>query len=139
MPNLDYVFICYKTDKQITLVERDLLVFRRLAELERSFIEKKSADFKGLAEQDRFLMTTFNLDHLVELSRTLKESLLGPLGDYYLESRRDMLNDISQYLYSKYLLPVLQKVDQYIEMRNQKEFFGEFVDVLDAHVIKVKN
>ena len=108
MPNLDYVFICYKTDKQITLVERDLLVFRRLAELERSFIEKKSADFKGLAEQDRFLMTTFNLDHLVELSRTLKESLLGPLGDYYLESGRDMLNVISQYLYSKYLLPAVE-------------------------------
>ena len=24
-------------------------------------------------------------------------------------------------------------------MRNQKEYFGEFVDVLDSHVIKVKN
>jgi hypothetical protein len=50
VPNLDYVFLCYKTDKQVTLVERDLLVFRRLAELERSMIEKKSPEFKGLAE-----------------------------------------------------------------------------------------
>jgi hypothetical protein len=35
------------------LVERDLLVFRRLAELERSFINKHgedSKDFKGLPE-----------------------------------------------------------------------------------------
>lgn len=53
VPNLDYVFLCYKSDKQITLVERDLLVFRRLAELERSFINKHgedSKDFKGLPE-----------------------------------------------------------------------------------------
>lgn len=84
-------------------------------------------------------MTTYSLEALVELARTLKESLLGPLGDHYLESRRDLLNDISLYIYSSYLMPVLQKIDQYIEMRNQKEFFGEFVDVLDAHVIKVKN
>ena len=42
-------------------------------------------------------------------------------------------------VYQTYLLPVLQKIDQYVEMRNQKEFFTEFVDVLDEHVIKIKN
>lgn len=49
------------------------------------------------------------------------------------------MNDICQRVYSTYLLPVLQRIDQYVEMRNQKEYFGEFVDVLDSHVIKVKN
>ena len=42
-------------------------------------------------------------------------------------------------VYQTYLLPVLQKIDQYVEMRNQKEFFNEFVDVLDEHVIRIKN
>ena len=76
---------------------------------------------------------------MTELSRTLKESLLGPLGDYFLEKRRDILNDICVRVYQTYLLPVLQRIDLYVEMRNQKEFFGEFVDVLDSHVIKIKN
>ena len=140
VPNLDYVFICYKTDKQLSLIERDLLIFRRLAELERSYFTKAEMEqYKQLAEQDRFLSTSYNLDFLTELARTLKESLLGPLGDFYLEKRRDILNDICQRVYSTYLLPVLQRIDQYVEMRNQKEYFGEFVDVLDSHVIKVKN
>lgn len=33
VPNLDYVFVCYKTDRQLALAERDLLILRRLAEL----------------------------------------------------------------------------------------------------------
>ena len=118
VPNLDYVYVCYKTDKQLALVERDLLIFRRLAELERSLHKKTEPEFRALPEQDRFLMTNFNLEHLIELSRTLKESLLGPLGDYYLERRRDILNDICCGIYQTYLLPVLQRIDQYVEMRN---------------------
>ena len=110
-----------------------------MAELERSQHKRGTPEFKALPEQDRFLMTNFNCELLIELARTLKESLLGPLGDYYLEKRRDILNDICCEIYQKFLLPVLQKIDSYIEMRNQKEFFGEFVDALDEHVIKVKN
>ena len=45
VPNLDYVFVCYKTDKQLSLVERDLLIFRRMAELERSYFTKAN-DFE---------------------------------------------------------------------------------------------
>jgi hypothetical protein len=33
VPNLDYVYVCYKTDKQLALAERDLLIMRRLVEL----------------------------------------------------------------------------------------------------------
>lgn len=80
----------------------------------------------------------FSQDLLVELSGTVREALLGPLGDYYLENRLDMLTEISSLLWSKYLLPVLQKVDVYIEMRGQKEYFGEFVDSIDEAVIRVR-
>lgn len=85
VPNLDYVFVCYKTDKQLTLAERDLLIFRRLAELERSYVTKESEDFKALPEEARHLQTNFNLENLNQLARTVKEALLGPLGNYYLE------------------------------------------------------
>ena len=50
VPNLDYVYICYKTDKQLALVERDLLIFRRIAELERSFVPKSDPEFKAQSE-----------------------------------------------------------------------------------------
>ena len=95
-----------------------MLIFRRLAELERSYKPRSDPEFKALAEQDRFLGTCYSLENLIEMSRTIKESLLGPLGDYYLEQRRDILNDLCIMVYQTYLLPVLQKIDQYVEMRN---------------------
>lgn len=79
---------------------------------------KDTEAFKALPEEHRFLMTNYSIDYLMELSRTMREALLGPIGDYYLESRRDILNDISLKLYSQYLLPVLQRIDIYVEMRN---------------------
>lgn len=139
MHNLDYVFVCYKTDKQLALTERDLLIFRRLAELERSYVPKASKGYGQLSDEDRTIATTFNLECLSELAKTTKEALLGPLGDYYLEQRRDILNDICYSVYAQYLLPVLTAIDNYVEVRNQKEFFSEFVDTVDEHVIKVKN
>lgn len=85
VPNLDYVFVCYKTDKALALAERDLLIFRRLAELLKSFAPKESDDYKLFPEESKYLMTTYSLDCLTQLAKTIKEALLGPLGDYYLE------------------------------------------------------
>jgi hypothetical protein len=48
----------------------------------------------------------------------MREALLGPLGDYYIENRRDVLGDLGCMIYSQYLLPVLQRIDVYVEMRN---------------------
>lgn len=64
VPNLDYVFVCYKSDKQLNLAERDLLIFRRLAELERTFVAKDTEDYKMLPEEQRFLLTTYSLENL---------------------------------------------------------------------------
>jgi len=87
IPNLDYVYLCYKTDKQLALSERDLLIFRRLADLEKSQMEKATPEYKALDETKQFLSMNYNLQMLIDLSRTIKESLLGPLGDFYLENR----------------------------------------------------
>jgi len=47
----------------------------------------------------------------------MREALLGPLGDFYLEKREEMLNEISALLWTKYLLPILKRIDYFIEMR----------------------
>jgi hypothetical protein len=56
-----------------------------LAELERSYIPKNTTEYKQLSDEDRCIGTTYNMDFLSELAKTMKEALLGPLGDYYLE------------------------------------------------------
>lgn len=61
---------------------------------------KDSENFKNLPEEFKYLLTTYSLENLGELSRTVKEALLGPLGDFYLEKRRDILEDLSLKLYA---------------------------------------
>ena len=117
VPNLDYVFLCYKTDKMLALTERDLLLFRRLADLEKTWVEKAQAAQQA-DEYKAFLGINFNMELLVDLARTVKEALLGPLGDFYLEHRQDILFDLTCHLWSKYMLPILQKIDLYTEMRH---------------------
>ena len=85
VPNLDYVYLCYKTDKSLAQTERDLLVFRRLADLEKSYMEKANAANANTDEYKSFLGINYNMEMLVDLSRTVKEALLGPLGDFYME------------------------------------------------------
>jgi len=134
VPNLDYVFLCYKTDKALALTERDLLLFRRLAELEKSYQEKAQAQSQS-DEHKAFLGINFNMELLVDLARTVKEALLGPLGDFYLEHRQDILFDISCLLWSKYMLPILQRIDLYVEMRHQREYPIEFITNMDELLI----
>jgi hypothetical protein len=50
-----------------------------------------------------------------------------------------MLNEITALMWSKYLLPTLQKIDTYIEMKGQKEYFTEFCNTIDESVIKIKH
>lgn len=84
-----------------------MLILRRLTELEKSYIGDKQEDIKKMDETKEFLTLYYNQDLLVDLSSTVKEALLGPLGDYYLEHRLDMLGEMGGLLWSKYLLPVL--------------------------------
>ncbi len=79
------------------------------------------------------------MEMLVDLSRTVKEALLGPLGDFYLEHRQDILYDLASLLWSKYLLPILQRMDLYTEMRHQREYHVDFIQNMDELVIQVKN
>ena len=114
------MFICYKTDRAITLLERDLLVLRKLADLEKSALSAE--EVRSLQPDKQFLRLAFNLDVMQDLSRTIKESLLGPVGDNYLEHRNDLLFDLAGVLWKTYLSPVQERMDLYAELRAQKEF-----------------
>lgn len=68
----------------------------------------------------------------------MREALLGPLGDFYLEKREDMLNEISALLWTKYLLPILKRIDYFVEMRTQKELHTEFQEQLEEAVLRFR-
>jgi hypothetical protein len=118
----------------LALTERDLLLFRRLADLEKTWVEKAQAAQQA-DEYKAFLGINFNMELLVDLARTVKEALLGPLGDFYLEHRQDILFDLTCHLWSKYMLPILQKIDLYTEMRHQREYPVDFIQNLDELII----
>ena len=98
-------------------------------------MEKGTADYKAFDENRQFLSLSYNMEMLVDLARTVKEALLGPLGDHYLQQRIDVLFDVACLLWSKYLLPVLQRIDVYVEMRHQKEYNSEFVEAMDEQIL----
>ena len=76
-----------------------MLILRRLTELEKSYIGDKQEEIKKMDETKQFLTLYYNQDLLVDLSSTVKEALLGPLGDYYLEHRLDMLGEMGGLLW----------------------------------------
>jgi hypothetical protein len=55
VPNLDYVFVCFKTDKFLAQAERDLLIFRRLFDLEQSRVALDSEGFQSLDQPRQYL------------------------------------------------------------------------------------
>ena len=103
-PSNDYVFLCYKTDKQINLFERDLLILKKLADLSKTRTLKTSPQYKTLDEYKKFLDFDFNMEIMLDISKTVRDSLLGPCGTYYLQERQDELVDICYELWNKYIL-----------------------------------
>jgi hypothetical protein len=58
-------------------------------------VEKANVANANTDEFKAFLGINFNMEMLVDLARTVKEALLGPLGDFYLEQRQDVLFDLT--------------------------------------------
>jgi hypothetical protein len=55
---------------------------------------------------------------MLDLCKTLKEALLGPVGTFYLSKRPDFLFDSGEFLWNKFILPVYVKMDMYAELRS---------------------
>ena len=138
VPNLDYVFLCYRSDKPVTLYERDLLIFRKLAYLEKSISKRGTEEYKGLSESKKYLQVNFNFELMLEVAKTLKEATLGPVGANYVDNRQDVLFDIAYLIYNTYIHPIIVKIDLYNELRGQNEFSKEFKEATDELVLKVK-
>ena len=91
-PDVDFVFVCYKTDKDINVYERDLLTLKKLSDLTQSIVPTISPKFEEIPQGAKNVNMIYDFELLLEISKNLKDSLLGPVGTYYLNERKDQMN-----------------------------------------------
>ena len=114
LPNIEYAYLCFKTEKELRLLERDFEILKRFYDLERSIEEEKYE-----SEAHKKLKLNVDLNTIVDLTNTIGNSLLGPVGSYYFSNRKDFLLDICTTLYKKYIEAILLSLDKHTEKDNQ--------------------
>ena len=143
-PDADYVFICYKTDKDINVYERDLLTLKKLSDLTLSIVPTNDPKFDELPYGARNVGLIYDFELLLDITKNVKDSLLGPVGTFYSRERNDQLNCLARILLNKFIFPVRKKMEQYYELRAQGELVAAknvgFKEILiRTHQILAKN
>ena len=82
---------------------------------------------------------TFNMDLLVDLSQSIKDTLSGPVGEFYWCERQDDLESFVKIIQT-YIKPVKSQIDKFIELRLQGEILDkeETEKIVDL-IYQVKN
>lgn len=154
----NYINILTKTDEEFYLIERESKIFQSYHSLEISYTGKYESDndmthekktniivpkisnyldpnnqfnYYSTKTPEDFLGIKFNLSHLHELSIVVFESIQGPLGVYFLTNKPNLLNNLIEILYKKYLHDVFLRIDYFFEMENEFVFSKESKAILD--------
>jgi hypothetical protein len=91
-PDVDYVFICVKTDKNINIYERDLLTLKKLSDLTQSIVSISDPKYEEIPIALKNVGLIYDFELLLDITKNVKDSLLGPVGTYYSNERKDQLN-----------------------------------------------
>lgn len=143
-PDVDYVFICYKTDKDINVYERDLLTLKKLSDLTLSIVPMTDPKYQEIPAASRNVDLVYDFELLMDITKNVKDSLLGPVGTFYARERNDQLNCLSRILLNKFILPIRRKMEQFFELKSQGELVSvervNFKEILlRVHSILAKN
>lgn len=143
-PDVDFVFICYKTDKDINTYERDLLTLKKLSDLSQSLVPMSDPKIEEIPVHHRNIGLIYDFELLLDITKNVKDSLLGPVGTFYARERHDQIDSLSRILLNKFIFPVRKKMEQYFELKSQGELVEadrvDFKEVLlRVHQILAKN
>lgn len=143
-PDIDCVFLCYKTDKDINIYERDLLTLKKLSDLSHSLIPLKDPKYEELPVAHKNLGLLYDFELLTDITKNVKDSLLGPVGTFYSREKHDQLDCLARILLNSFVLPIRRKMEQFFELKNQGELVEaeriEFKEILlRIHQILAKN
>jgi golgin subfamily B member 1 len=120
----NYINICYKTDDIFHIIQREAEIIKNLYELEHSYVDHNNtttSDFKNLEKVDKFLLLSFQLDKLETLSASLNGAIQGPLGNYFLNERRNFIYDTCVLIWNKYLKELLGRIDYFNNINTELE------------------
>ena len=120
-PDVDYVFVCYKTDKDINVYERDLLTLKKLSDLSHSIVPVTDPKYEEIRPSAKNINLLYDFEFLLDITKNVKDSLLGPVGTFYSRERNDQLNCLAKILLNKFIFPVRKKMEQYFELKAQGE------------------
>jgi len=115
LPNLDFVYLSYKSDKMFYICERELNIIHCLNDVENTYkgdrVTNESEEIKA------YLDVNYDLQKLRNLAIIIKQALEGPLGDYFYDARKDFLVKFAFYIWKKYLVSSLHQIDTAYELR----------------------
>lgn len=133
MPNLDFVYLSYKADKMFYICEKETHILQGLDEVERTYQGSKVTNENE--EIKAQLDVNYDLQKFKELATIIKQSLEGPLGDYFYDARKDFLVKLAFYIWKKYLVSSLHQIDTAYELRITEEIlpseFNKYENLLD--------
>lgn len=126
------------------ICEREVHVLQCLDEVEKSY---KGNRVTNEDEETRaHLDANYDLSKLRTLATTIKQSLDGPLGDYFFEARKDFLVKFAFYIWKKYLVSSLHQIDIAYELRITEEIgssefnkYEALIETMEDVFIEVKN
>ena len=101
------------------------MTLKKLSDLTQSVIPKEDPRYSeiSIAHQNLGLMYDFEL--LLDITKNVKDSLLGPVGTFYSRQRHDQLDSLARILLNSFILPIRKKMEQLFELKSQ----GELVEV----------
>ena len=76
---------------------------------------------------------------LLDLAQSIRDSLVGSVGMYYWQQKREEIEKIVSDIISNYIDPVKSEIDLFLELRQQKEFSQEVDSKMVDLVHRVKN
>ena len=133
----NYINICYKNDEVFYIIERECEILKNLYELESTYIEPSTNEFKSLKNVHQFILLTYSIEKLEQLSCSLNSSLQGPLGNYFLNERKNFVYENCLLIWNKYLKDVLGRIDYFYQ--TEQELEENFANQIKDTIVNLNN
>ncbi|EAR94374.2 hypothetical protein TTHERM_00049190 (macronuclear) [Tetrahymena thermophila SB210] len=133
-PNMEYVYLTFKKEDFFFVNERELLIMVNFMNLERTFGRDQ---IKTLEDEKRVeLDLVYDINKLEELIKTVKDTLVGPLGQQFYVERKDFLCNLAFYIWNKYITSQLYQIEFVYEQRLCEEITDKIYEQYRELIVK---
>lgn len=101
------------------------MTLKKLSDLTQSIIPLQDPKYTEISIAHKNLDLLYDFELLTDITKNVKDSLLGPVGTFYSRQRHDQLDSLARILLNSFILPIRKKMEQFFELKSQ----GELVEV----------